>query len=221
MLITFEGGEGAGKSTLIRQVMAFLQKEGQQVVETREPGGTALGTRVRDLLLKVDPEIRISAKAELMLYMTSRAQTIEEIIAPAVKAGSVVLCDRFNDSTIVYQGCARGLGMEAVKGICDFVCGSVRPDLTLYLDVDPELGLQRTRRAAKEQSVAGEVDRIEAEALTFHIKVREAYLRIAQEEPQRVVVLDASRTVDQVWVDARRILEARLPLLLKNTKSPT
>lgn len=207
MLITFEGGEGAGKSTLIRQIADFLQKRGCQVVETQEPGGTLLGSQVRHLLLKVNPEMRICAKAELMLYMTSRAQILDEIILPALKAGKIVLCDRFNDSTIVYQGCARGLGAAAVASICEFICGPLRPDLTFYLDIDPSIGLKRTQKVAKAQSEEGEMDRIESEAITFHDDVRKGYLHIAQNEHDRIVVLDASRPVEEVCEEALKVLE--------------
>ena len=206
MLITFEGGEGAGKSTLIRQIADFFKQKGREIVETREPGGTVLGSQVRHLVLKVIPEMKICPKAELMLYLTSRAQTVEEIIIPALREGKVVLCDRFNDSTVVYQGGARGLSVEEVKHLCDFVCGDVKPDLTFYLDVDPTVGLQRTQKIAKEQSGIGEMDRIESETLTFHDKVRESYLRIAEQEPERVVVLDANKSIDDVRKEALKVL---------------
>lgn len=212
MLITFEGGEGAGKSTLIRQVTDFFHEQGREVVETREPGGTVLGSQVRHLVLKVIPDMKICPKAELMLYLTSRAQTVEEIIKPALKDGKIVLCDRFNDSTIVYQGGARGLGMEEVKSMCEFVCGDAKPDLTFYLDVDPAIGLQRTRKTAKDQSGIGEVDRIESETLAFHQRVRESYLEIAKQEPDRVVMLDANRTIDEVWNDAQKVLQQCLSI---------
>ena len=206
MLITFEGGEGSGKTTIIGRMAKFLREQGYEVLETREPGGTVLGGQVRNLVLTVIPEMRICAKAELMLYLTSRAQTVDEIIAPALLAGKMVLCDRFNDSTVVYQGEARGLEAKEVKRICDFVCGTITPDLTFFLDVDPKVGLQRTRQAEKEQSQVGEVDRIESEELSFHEKVRNGYLRIAAQEPERVVVINANEPLDKVCEEVLRVL---------------
>lgn len=207
MLITFEGGEGAGKTTLIRRVAEHLQKNGVDVFETREPGGTMLGAEIRNLVLKAVPGLKICPKAELMLYLTSRAETVEELIEPALAAGKTVLCDRFNDSTIVYQGGARGLGVNEVKQMCDFICGPIKPDVTFYLDVDPEVGLQRTKGVAKEESGSGEMDRIESETIAFHQKVRAHYLRLAEQEPDRIVVLDANKTIDRVWEQALRVLE--------------
>jgi dTMP kinase len=207
MLITFEGGEGAGKTTLIHKVFTFLREQGYEVLETREPGGTLLGSQVRQLVLKVTPGMQICDKAELMLYLTSRAQTMAEIIEPALQQGKIVLCDRFNDSTVVYQGYARGLNMETVKLFCEFVCGQAKPNLTFFLDVDPATGLQRTKKTVKEQAEAGEVDRIESEKLDFHLKVREAYLSLAKKEPHRISVIDANQPVDKVWEDVREILK--------------
>lgn len=207
MLITFEGCEGAGKSTLIQAVNAYFSENGYQVIQTREPGGTPLGDQVRSLLLKVNPEVSISPKAELMLYMASRAQIIEEVISPALEAGKIVLCDRFNDSTIVYQGAARHLGESAVQQVCSFVCGDIHPDLTFYLDIDPVVGLQRTKKIAKGESAAGTMDRIESAGIAFHRNVREAYLRMAEQEPDRIVVLDASQAIEDVLNEALEVLD--------------
>lgn len=212
MLITFEGGEGAGKTTLIQKLASFLASHKYEVLETREPGGTVLGGEIRHLVLKIIPGMKICPKAELMLYLTSRAQTVSEVIEPALAAGKIVLCDRFNDSTVVYQGGARGLDIEEVKKICEFVCGDIKPELTFYLDVDPEVGLQRTKRIAKEQSQAGEMDRIESENLAFHKKVRATYLSIAAQNPQRITVLDANKPLDQVWAHALRVVSQCLHL---------
>lgn len=207
MLITFEGGDGAGKSTLIDKVSAYLYEIGRQVLSIREPGGSPLGNELRNIILKPNPNIKIGAKAELLLYMASRAQIVEEIIEPAIHSGKIVLCDRFNDSTLAYQGGARGLNMEALKYICHFVCGKVQPQVTFYLDIDPVIGLERTRKLCKAESNAGEMDRIEAEAVSFHHRVRNTYLEIAREDPERVIILDASQTLEVVWQNTLKVLQ--------------
>lgn len=163
--ITFEGGEGAGKSTLLQRMARELEARGHQVVVTREPGGSALGEHIRRWLLNRDASFTVGMKAELLLFLAARAQHIEELILPALKAGKIVLCDRFNDSTVVYQGYARGLGAQDVQELCRVACGAVVPDLTFFLDVDVRLGLRRTQGAHKENAGAGEVDRIEAEGM--------------------------------------------------------
>lgn len=132
------------------------------------------------------------------MFLAGRAQHIEEVIAPAIAVGKVVLCDRFNDSTIAYQGVGRGLGKSFVEDLCKAVCGQTLPDLTFYLDIDPQIGLLRTRNTMKENAAAGEIDRIEAEKLEFHQRVRQAFLDLAQEDPDRVVVVDASQSREVV-----------------------
>lgn len=205
MLITFEGGEGAGKSTLISQVVAYLKELGQEFLEVREPGGTALGEEVRKLILHSHKNVKICPKAELLLYLTSRAQIVKELIDPALESGKIVLCDRFNDSTVAYQGGARGLGCSEVRRLCDFVCASTRPALTFYLDVDPVIGLERASKLSAK-------DRMESEALLFHQNVRRAFLEIAQQEPERVKVLDANKPQPFVYEDAMRVLRQCLPI---------
>lgn len=191
MFITFEGGEGAGKSTLIDSVYQHLQKQGQKVVKTRAPGGTVTGHLIREMLLHKES---LSPRAELLLFLADRAQHVEEIILPALKEGSVVLCDRFNDSTLAYQGGARGFDKEWVKKLCAFATQNLQPDLTLYLDLDPAEGLRRVDHRTK--------DRIEAETLEFHQKIRTAYLEIAQKEPKRFHVLNASQSPKDVFAQA-------------------
>lgn len=200
--ITFEGGEGAGKTTLIHYLEHELRSRGISTVKTREPGGTPFGDQVRRWLLEHREGIRIDAKAELLLFLAARAQHIEEVIAPAVESGKVVLCDRFNDSTIAYQGAARGLGVPWVQSLCSIVCGSVQPTLTFYLDVDPQIGLKRTRSVGKQEAPSGQYDRIESETLVFHQRVRDAFLAIAKAEPQRVIVIDANRPQEEVMREA-------------------
>ncbi len=193
--ITFEGGEGAGKTTLIEQIARQLTEDGHSVLKTREPGGTELGEHIRILLLQ--HERPISPYAELSLFLASRAQHILEVIGPALEKGKIVLCDRFNDSSIAYQGAARGLGMEQVSAFCEFISQGVEPKLTLYLDLDPRIGLAR---AAKERKQ----DRIEAEEILFHEKIREAYLAIHKKDPKRFLRLDADLPPSQVYEEAMK-----------------
>lgn len=201
--ITLEGGEGSGKSTLISQLVKYLSDSGYQVISTREPGGSQLGNEIRHLLL--NKLTRIVPKAELLLFLASRAQHIEELIKPALATGKIVLCDRFNDSTIAYQGAARGFDGE-LKQLCDFTCGSIQPNLTLFLDVDPEIGLHRTKKHA----LKGDFDRIEEEKIEFHHKVREGFLLIAKNDPKRVHRIDANHSQEEVFTEAKRIIDKNL-----------
>ncbi len=191
--ITFEGGEGAGKTTLITQIAHELTSRGYTIVRAREPGGTELGEQIRDLLLH--KKGNVSPYSELCLFLASRAQHITEVIGPALQKGYVVLCDRFNDSTIAYQGAARGLGMENVAEFCNFISQGLEPNLTFYLDVSPEDGLARALKDRPQ-------DRIESEALSFHQKIREAYKIIHTQHPKRLQLLDASKPAVDVFANA-------------------
>jgi dTMP kinase len=204
LFVTFEGGEGAGKTTLIRNLEKELTKNGHAVSVTREPGGTQLGHQIRDMLLHQKDKISISPMAELNLFLADRAQHIEEFIKPALRDGKIVLCDRFNDSTIAYQGFGRGLGFEKVEQLCLGTCQGFLPELTFFLDLDPQIGFERTRL---EQRVP---DRLELEKQAFHDKVRQGFLTIAKKDAQRVVVLDASQTSEHVFKKALQVLESRL-----------
>jgi dTMP kinase len=200
--ITLEGGEGSGKTTLLHQIATFFRQHGYEVMTTREPGGTCLGETIRDWVLHQDSSLSIGTKAELLLFLAARAQHIEEKILPALEAGQIVLCDRFNDSTIAYQGGARGLGMRYVQKLCHLVCGSITPQLTLFLDVSPEVGLARSRSVHKEHAASGELDRIESEALAFHRRIQEAFKFLARKEPSRISILDANKPQDEVRQEA-------------------
>jgi dTMP kinase len=202
MFITFEGGEGAGKTTLIEGLAKLLSEEGHSVIKTREPGGTELGEEVRVLLLQSSSQA-VSPYAELALFLASRAQHIQEVIEPALKAGKVVLCDRYNDSSIAYQGSARGLGLEKVREICHFFCHGVEPNLTLYLDIDPKIGLARAKKARAQ-------DRIEAEDIAFHERIRRAYHQIQKMEPKRLYVIDADLAPERVLEAAMKKVRACL-----------
>ncbi|MBI3508175.1 MAG: dTMP kinase [Chlamydiia bacterium] len=196
--ITFEGGEGAGKTTLMEGLAHRLtQEKGRSVLKTREPGGTELGEEIRHLLLK--KRSLMSPYAELCLFLASRSEHIREVIQPALAKGQIILCDRFNDSTIAYQGNARGLSMEKVAHFCSFISEHLTPHLTLYLDIDPEQGLQRAHKVREQ-------DRIEAEGLAFHKKIREGYLAIAKKEPNRFHLLDASQPPAQLLEAAMRLV---------------
>lgn len=207
LFITIEGGEGAGKTTLIEKLATVLESRGYDVVKTREPGGSRLSDQIRQWLLNRDADLPIGYKAELLLFLSARAQHLEELIKPALAQGKAVICDRFNDSTIVYQGLGRGLGLEYVKQLCDIVSENIVPNVTLFLDVEPQVGLMRTRNASKENARQGEVDRIEAERLDFHERVRQGFLTLAKREPERIHVLNANQSEDAVFRQAKQLIE--------------
>lgn len=210
LFITCEGGEGAGKTTLIERLERFATEKGFSVISTREPGGSKLSEFIRQWLLNRDFDIKIGTKAELLLFLSARAQHIEELIKPSLDAGKIVLCDRFNDSTVVYQGIARGLGLNYVQNLCEIVCDNILPDFTFFLDVDPQEGLQRSQRVSKDSSKAGELDRIESERLEFHQLVREGFHTLARQNPDRIHILDAHQNADSVFKQAALVLEERL-----------
>lgn len=179
LFITFEGSEGSGKSTHIKLLAAYLKKKGFKVACVREPGNTKIGEKIRRILL--DPENKeMSAYAEMLLYMACRSQLVDEIILPSLRRGTVVLSDRFLDSTLVYQGFGMGLNQDLIKRLGRYVCKGIKPDLTIFLDLDAKKGLSR----------AGETkDRIEQRPVSFHEKVRRGYLRLAALEPRRIKVI--------------------------------
>jgi dTMP kinase len=207
LLITLEGGEGAGKSTLLDYLFYQLAQTNHPVIKTREPGGSELGEAIRRLLLQpgLSP---IGPKAELLLFLAARAQHIEEVIRPALNTGHIVLCDRFNDSTIAYQGAARGLDFAEIQQFCDLVCREIQPKLTLLLDLPPEEGFKRIRNLFKQETVVG--DRFEAEQLDFHARVRQAFLDLAEQYPERIHLIDASQPKEAVQQEAWRIIELSL-----------
>ena len=198
LFITFEGTEGCGKSTQINALAARLQDQGQQVLQTREPGGTPLGEAVRNLLQHDEAGAGMSPEAELLLFTASRAQLTRERILPAIAKGEIVLCDRFMDSTTVYQGVARQINTQAVATINRFAVGEARPDLTILIDLPPEVGMARVHARSD-----GQLDRIEQEAIEFFQAVRAGYLKLAESEPERFLVLDGSASVEvleqQIW----------------------
>jgi len=201
MFITIEGVEGVGKSTNIEFIKEYLDNLNIDYLVTREPGGTLLAENIRDLLLSIDDDSPVEL-CELLLIFSARAQHIEKIIGPALKGGTWVICDRFTDATYAYQGGGRGMNTELISELETMVQGSLRPDLTIILDLDPETGLSRARNR-------GELDRFEREHVEFFIKVREAYLQIAMNFPKRCAVINAGRDLDEVSRDIALLLKTR------------
>ena len=188
-LISFEGSEGSGKSTQITRLADRLQQAGREVVATREPGGTEIGEQIRNIIVHNSKGDEMCPETELLLFTAARAQVVREVIAPALKRGAIVLSDRFLDSSTVYQGIARNLAPGPVSEINRFAVGNVMPDLTIVIDVPTEVSLQRVRQRASDLP-----DRMERENINFYKKVREGYLLLAKEWPDRVVVLDGTQT---------------------------
>jgi dTMP kinase len=207
VFLTFEGPEGSGKSTQLRTLAARLKEGGREVLETAEPGGTPIGVQIRRVLLdSANRDLRPTT--ELLLMFAARAQNVEQWILPALAQGHVVLCDRFTDSTLVYQGCARGMGAEVVYDVDRIACRGLVPDLTLVIDIDTETGLARAhRRSVRTQDIE---TRMEEQDLSFHRQVREAYRQLASDEPQRVKLIDGSRAEPVVAADVWAAVE---PLL--------
>ena len=207
LFITFEGPEGSGKSTQLRTLAARLRAEGHAVLETVEPGGTAIGMQIRRVLLDAKNQ-ELRPTTELLLMFAARAQNVDELILPALSRGEVVLCDRFTDSSLVYQGAARGLGAEVVYEVDRIACRGLVPDLTIVVDIETEVGLERARgRNLKRQDVE---TRLDEQAVGFHRKVREAYLHLAAEEPNRVRLVDGARSEEMVAKDVWSVV---LPIL--------
>ena len=200
--ITLEGGEGAGKSTQIQVVKDYLEARGIDVVVTREPGGTAEGQEIRNLLVSGDKD-KWSPLSETLLILADRAAHLERVIRPALAEGKYVVCDRFFDSTRAYQGIAGGLGLEVIHNLQQPVLGTTLPDVTLLLDIDPEKGLSRA------QERGGDL-RFESKTLAYHQTLRQAFLDFAKQEPERMVVIDADRDIEAVSTDIITVLGERL-----------
>lgn len=209
LFITFEGPEGSGKSTQLRMLGKKLRGKNITVIETAEPGGTPIGLQIRRVLLDTKNQ-ELCSTTELLLMFAARAQNVEQAILPALAAGQIVLCDRFTDSTLVYQGSARGLGAEVVYELDRIACRGLVPDLTLVIDIDVEAGLARAHhRNERAQDVE---TRLDEQSLEFHSKVRAAYLQLVDDEPKRVKLIDGSREAPDV---ADAVWSAVHPLLTK------
>ena len=205
LFITFEGGEGCGKSTQIQRLVDRLQREGHTVCRSREPGGTPLGEAIRDLLQHNKAGHGMCPESELLLFAAARAQIVRERILPALERGEIVLCDRFLDSTSVYQGVARAIDPIEVAAINQFATGGLTPDLTCLIDLDPAVGLERAREGRDAQ-----FDRIEREALAFHEDVRRGYLELAAIDEERFRVFDGSQDVETLETHIWEAVEPRL-----------
>lgn len=206
LFVTFEGPEGSGKSSQIVLLGEFLKSQGLPLIVTREPGGTSIGNQIRDTLhdtrnTEMDP------RAEVLLYSASRAQLVSEVIWPALAAEKVVLCDRYADSTLAYQGHGRGLDLAALTVLTRFATGGLKPDLTILLDMDVVAGLARRRTHGEE------MNRLDLETIAFHERVRRGYHALAAEEPDRWVVVDADRPLEEVQAELRQIILERLPMV--------
>lgn len=197
--ISFEGGDGSGKTTQVKLLEEYLLGRGEACVSTREPGGTELGKMIRQVLLKAGEEA-ISSPAEAFLYLADRAQHVQTVILPALADGKIVLCDRFMDSTVAYQGYGRGIDLALLRQLNGMASRDVAPDLTFLLDCPVEVGLGRVRRK----------DRFEREEIAFHQKVRLGFAELAREEPRRIRVLDATRSVAQIHEEIRAFVERKL-----------
>ncbi len=201
LFITFEGPDGSGKTTQARMLAEYLGSRGMTVLHTREPGGTAIGEQIREVILTTRNQ-SIGDATEALLYSAARAQIVTELIRPALAAGKIVVCDRYADSTMAYQGYGLGLDLQALRVITQFATGGLVPDLTFYVDVPVELGLARRHR--------GETNRLDLKDRVYHSRVREGFLKMAQDEPKRWIVIDGTRSVDEVQEEIRAKLEHKL-----------
>ena len=197
LFITLEGGDGAGKSTQIRNIESFFDKKGLVVVHTREPGGTAISEKLRDILLDAK-NLEMNAVTEMLIYAAARAQHVREFVEPALEKGKIVVCDRFVDSSIAYQAYGRELG-DMVGKVNSYAIDGVMPDITFWMDIDPKEGKERV-------SKMGDFDRLEMEQLDFHYKVRGGYQALAEQNPERIKRIDASKAVDEISRDIEAYL---------------
>ena len=200
--ISIEGPDGSGKSTQARLLADHLKDQGYDVLFTREPGGTEIGDQIRRVIMSLDNK-RMSPQAEFLLFSASRAQLVREVIQPKLAGGGVVVCDRFYDSSLAYQGYGHQLNLDQLRSVTQFVTGGLVPDLTLLLDLPSEAGLERRK-------IAGRWNRLDDYDLAFHKRVRDGYLRLAQADPERWVVIDATRSEEEIQ---GRMREAVLPRL--------
>ena len=197
--ITFEGGEGTGKTTLIEMLMKDLLASGFDAIKTREPGGSKISEQIRNVILNVD-NTEMKYMTEALLYAASRCQHLEEVVKPALNSGKVVICDRYVDSSLAYQGYARGLGIEKVYKINDYAISGFYPDLTIYIDVDPRIGLGRIKSNHRD------MNRLDLEQIAFHDKVRNGYLEVSKMFPDRIKVIDGNDTIENIYQKIKEIV---------------
>lgn len=200
MFITFEGGEGSGKTSVVREVETALRERGYNVLSTREPGGSRVAEQIRGVILD-SQNTEMTAATEALLFAASRVQHLEEKVLPALREGKIVLCDRYVDSSLAYQAYGRGLGFDFVGKANDFAFRHL-PDVTFLLDVEPEVGLRRIRQR-------DELNRLDKEKLSFHEKVREGYLKLLEMYPERIVRIDANHDIQTTFSQIMRVLEAK------------
>ena len=198
MFITFEGPEGSGKSTQLPELARFLEEFGMSVVKTREPGGTKIGDQIREVLVRMD-NTELHPRTEILLFLAARAQLVEELIVPSLQQEKIILCDRYGDSTLAYQGYGHGLDLDSLRSMLHFATGGLRPDLTILLDVDVATGLKRKK-------VKEEWNRLDAFELSFHERVREGYHILAKKEPDRWKIVDATQEPEQVQKEIRTLV---------------
>jgi dTMP kinase len=203
--ITFEGPEGAGKTTIIHMVQQKLMQEGYTIVLTREPGGIRIAEQIREIILNPS-NTEMDARTEALLYAAARRQHLVEKVIPELNKGNIVLCDRFIDSSLAYQGNARGIGVEDIFAINQFAIEQTMPQATLYFDIEPEVGLERINKGRKD-----EINRLDLESLDFHYKVRDGYLSLLSEFPERIRRIDANQPVEKVCEEAYK----QIQLILK------
>ena len=203
LFITFEGPDGSGKTTQIKLLSEALTSAGYDVLTVREPGGTPISEQIRDVVHSLRNR-EMSDRAECLLYNAARAQLVDQLIAPQLKRGGIVLSDRYADSTLAYQGYGRGLELAAVRNVIAFATNNLKPDVTFYLDLEVEEGIARRKRGG------GEWNRLDDQALEFHRRVRDGYLQMVSEEPERWVCIDAAREVEVIQLDIRAAVERKL-----------
>ena len=196
-LVTFEGGEGCGKSTQIKKLSQFLEQEKIPFIVSREPGGTEVGEKIRDILLNMKAEM--SSTVEFLLFSASRADHIEKVVKPALESGKIVLLDRFYDSSFVYQGYAGDLNLKDIQNVTELAVKDIKPNLTFLLDLNYEVGMLRKSKDDKLRNL----DRIEQKGESYHKKVRNGYLKLAEQNPDRIVVIDASKTPDEIFEEIK------------------
>lgn len=208
MLITFEGIEGSGKTTQINHLARYMGKIGKKMIMTREPGGTAIGAQIRSILLNPKNK-NMDPNTELLLYMADRVQHAREKILPSLASGALVLCDRFFDATLVYQGFARGLDTALIQNLHRMLLGNLTPDVTILLDLNPEIGLERAWAQINQKTRSGSETRFEEEVLSFHKKVRSGYQALARKAPDRFFVIDAQLDEKKVKQEILKVLKEK------------
>ncbi|AEB77143.1 thymidylate kinase [Clostridium botulinum] len=201
VFITLEGPDGSGKTTIVKMIEKYLKENNVDYISTREPGGINISEQIREIILDTK-NTEMDARTEALLYVASRRQHLAERVIPALKLGKIVICDRFIDSSLAYQGYARGIGIDEVMSINEFAIDGYMPNLTLYLDIEPEIGLKRISQNHKR-----EVNRLDLEKLDFHKKVREGYFKVLEKYPNRIKKINANQPIDKVFEDVKNYLK--------------